>query len=88
MYIYIIIIIFSNNKICILIIINFFLVDVQVDPHLKSLHLTLAYQFDISQKETLKTLIKSTINSSTPCLWELNLYSRETTAAHKQVTFY
>ncbi|KAL4112181.1 hypothetical protein QTP88_016018 [Uroleucon formosanum] len=61
------------------------LVGVQVDPHLKSLHLTLAYQFDVSQKETLKSLIKSTINPSTPCLWELKLYSREPLAAYKQV---
>jgi hypothetical protein len=51
------------------------------------LHLTLAYQFDVSQKETLKSLIKSTINTSTPCLWELKLYSREATATYKQVTF-
>lgn len=65
----------------------FFLVGIQVNPHLKSLHLTLAYQFDVSQKETLKSLIKSTINASTPCLWELKLYSREATAANKQVTF-
>lgn len=65
-----------------------FLVGVQVDPHLKSLHLTLAYQFDVAQKETLKSLIKSTINSSTPCLWELKLYSREVTAANKQVSFH
>lgn len=63
----------------------FFSVEVQVDPHLKSLHLTLAYQFDVSQKETLKSLIKSTINPSTPCLWELKLYSREATATNKQV---
>lgn len=63
-----------------------FLVGVQVDPHLKSLHLTLAYQFDVSQKETLKSLIKSTINPSTPCLWELKLYSREPIAANKQVS--
>jgi len=61
-------------------------VGVQVDPHLKSLHLTLAYQFDVSQKETLISLIKSTINPSTPCLWELKLYSREALAAYKQVS--
>lgn len=63
----------------------FSLVDVQVVPHVKSLHLTLAYQFDVSQKETLKSLIKSTINSSAPPLWEVKLYSREVRAANKQV---
>lgn len=68
-------------------IISFLPVETQVDPHVKSLHLTLAYQFDVSQKETLKSLIKS-INLSTPCFWELKLYSRETTAANKQVIFY
>ncbi|XP_050431445.1 protein UBASH3A homolog [Adelges cooleyi] len=61
------------------------LVKVQVDPHIKSLHLTLAYQFDINQKDTLKSLIKSTIDTSVPCLWEVKLYSRESRAVNKQV---
>lgn len=64
-----------------------FLVGVQVDPHLKSLHLTLAYQFDLSHKETLKALIASTIIAK-PRSWVIKLYSREATTVHRQVTFF
>lgn len=65
----------------------FFIVGIQVNPHLKSLHLTLAHQFDVGHKETLKSLIKSMINPSIPCLWELKLYSREATASNKPVKY-
>ncbi|XP_050524014.1 protein UBASH3A homolog [Daktulosphaira vitifoliae] len=60
-------------------------VKVQLDPHLKSLHLTLAYQFDVNHKGTLKSLIKSIINTSSPNFWEIKLYSRESRAINKQV---
>lgn len=66
----------------------FVLVKVQVEPHLKSLHLTLAYQFDVRQKEALKSLIKSTLNVPKSCLWELNLYSRDVAAVNKLVKIY
>lgn len=50
--------------------------------------MTLAYQFDVRQKEALKSLIKSTLNVPKSCSWELNLYSRDVAAVNKQVTIY
>ena len=51
---------------------------IEVEPYLKSLHLTLAYQFDKSVRETLNQMVDSIVKTNTPCVWELKLFSRET----------
>lgn len=43
---------------------------------MKSLHVTLAYQFEESKKEVLEDLLKL-IDLDSSCNWELRLYSRE-----------
>ena len=50
---------------------------IEVEPYLKSLHMTLAYQFEESQRERLNSLVDSIVNPNSPCLWELKLFSRE-----------
>lgn len=50
---------------------------IEVEPYLKSLHMTLAYQFDDAQRERLNSLVDSMVNPVSPCLWELKLFSRE-----------
>jgi ubiquitin-associated SH3 domain-containing protein len=51
---------------------------IEVEPYLKSLHLTLAYQFDKSVRDTLNQMVDSIVKTNTPCVWELKLLSRET----------
>lgn len=51
---------------------------IEVEPYLKSLHLTLAYQFEKSVKDTLNQMVDSIVKPDTPCVWELKLFSRET----------
>ena len=57
---------------------------IEVEPYLKSLHLTLAYQFDDSKKELLDQLI-SKLDLNAACTWEFRLYSREQRVKSREV---
>ena len=50
---------------------------IEVEPYLKSLHMTLAYQFQDEHRNRLNSLVDSIVNPHSPCLWELKLFSRE-----------
>lgn len=56
-----------------------------MEPHVKSLHLTLAYRFEPSDTETLKTLIQDSVDIKSASTYELRLYSRDPRVASKQV---
>lgn len=49
---------------------------VSAEPHTKSLHMTLAYQFSESLFQPLRTMV-ARFGSATPAGWELRLYSRD-----------
>lgn len=57
---------------------------ISLEPHVKNLHLTLAYQFPPEAYHELADLVQS-IDFSSACNWELRLYSRDTRLATKQV---
>ncbi|XP_067133266.1 ecdysteroid-phosphate phosphatase-like isoform X1 [Centruroides vittatus] len=50
---------------------------IQVEPYLKALHITLAYQFQPEHYSTLERLTKDIDTDAAAC-WELRLYSRDT----------
>lgn len=58
---------------------------IEVEPYLKSLHMTLAYQFNPSDRAKLEQLAESLVDPCSPCTWELRLFSREMRIKDKNV---
>lgn len=55
---------------------------------MKSLHLTLAYRFDPSNADAIKSLIERNIDVKSASTYELRLYSRDPRVASKQVGYH
>ncbi|OQR75845.1 protein UBASH3A-like [Tropilaelaps mercedesae] len=55
-----------------------------VEPYLKALHVTLAYQFDVAHYGSLEKLTQM-IDTEAPACWQLRLYSRDTRVKGNEV---
>ncbi|XP_022817488.1 protein UBASH3A homolog isoform X2 [Spodoptera litura] len=59
-------------------------VPINLEAHVKSLHITLAYHFDVAAYDALKALVDG-MQPSDHSSWELRLYSRDPRFANHQV---
>lgn len=57
---------------------------ISLEPHVKSLHLTLAYKFDEEQTDKLKQILHR-LDLTAAQTWDLRLYSRDPRVASKRV---
>lgn len=57
---------------------------INLEAHVKSLHITLAYHFDVAAYDELKNLVDD-MQPSDHSSWELRLYSRDPRFANHQV---
>ena len=60
---------------------------INLEAHVKSLHITLAYHFDVAAYDELKMLVDD-MQPSDHSSWELRLYSRDPRFANHQVNIY
>ena len=60
---------------------------VNMEPHKKQLHISLAYQFPPENRDKLEALAKC-INLDAPVRWDLRLYSRDPRVANCQVVIF
>ncbi|KAI6655499.1 Protein UBASH3A-like protein isoform X1 [Oopsacas minuta] len=60
--------------------------DIEVEPHKKQLHLTLAFKFLQEHRQILDQLSKK-INYQAPANWEMRLYSRDPRLANSEVIY-
>lgn len=60
---------------------------ISLEPHVKSLHITLAYHFEVSAYDSLKALVDE-LQPAEHLNWELRLYSRDPRFANHQVRYH
>ena len=58
---------------------------VQVEPHKRQLHVTMAHQYPPEQHDKLDELAQSLVDPHLPAKWELRLYSRDIRLATSEV---